>query len=311
MANYLYNGEERPAPPEYDAATYPYAAITQKVFEDGSVSATESFVVFGGDSYVSYGDDGTIYLSFTKAITYVTYLPDYDDYWGGGVVSNYDETMQWPLYKAGGTDEEGLPTGAATLWSNFDIYNEDDTLYLAASEPVPVAKKFPLKSWLIGFVRGLASKPMPIGKQEREPVAYLYNGVRLPKLPDMTGYPYAVLSYDDTDYVVNGSYIGYLILSDRAFFYREKLGAYYSIYTTGSYIEYQLVSDTRLLEYATIIGLSESIITANVWTRSRTMDNADGLEKGATKNPIWANCNIDAEDGTNYLEESDPVPVYE
>ena len=50
------------------------------------------------------------------------------------------------------------------------------------------------QSFQTGLALGLAGKPLPIKK---EPVAYLYNGVRLPKLPewDKAAYPYAYIAY--------------------------------------------------------------------------------------------------------------------
>lgn len=63
-------------------------------------------------------------------------------------------------------------------------------------------REFNRKSWLIGFALGLCGKPPPIAGSRREPVAYLYNGVRLPKLPeyDKSVYPYAVIVYIDGMY---------------------------------------------------------------------------------------------------------------
>ena len=54
-----------------------------------------------------------------------------------------------------------------------------------------------MKSFVKGILLGIVGKPLPIS-QGKEPVAYLYNGVRLPKLPkwDKAQFPYAVIAYD-------------------------------------------------------------------------------------------------------------------
>ena len=94
--------------------------------------------------------------------------------------------------------------GAKPVWSNFDIYYADDaeevggTLYLAASEPVPVLeiqipKGVDRYSYVVGFNLALAGMAYPYSAPT--PVAYLYNGIRLPALPewDRGVYPYAYI----------------------------------------------------------------------------------------------------------------------
>jgi hypothetical protein len=58
--------------------------------------------------------------------------------------------------------------------------------------------KLDLKSWLTGYILGVCGKPLPL-VAKKEPTAYSYNGVVLPKLPewDKTEYPYAII-YTDT-----------------------------------------------------------------------------------------------------------------
>jgi hypothetical protein len=47
-------------------------------------------------------------------------------------------------------------------------------------------------SWKQALALGLCS----VGEVKKEPVAYLYNGVRLPKIPEVEGYKYAFLRVD-------------------------------------------------------------------------------------------------------------------
>jgi hypothetical protein len=74
---------------------------------------------------------------------------------------------------------------------------EDDPQSVWAKVTIPVARWAGLKSFQTGLALGLAGKPLPIKK---EPAEYLYNNIRLPKLPeyDKETYPYAVIgSYYD------------------------------------------------------------------------------------------------------------------
>ena len=51
-----------------------------------------------------------------------------------------------------------------------------------------------MRSSVMGLILSLFSSPLP--EVQKQPVAYLYNGVRLPKLPewDRETYPYATIS---------------------------------------------------------------------------------------------------------------------
>lgn len=66
------------------------------------------------------------------------------------------------------------------IWCNTDMVKgiADGTIYLAASAPIPVtAWKFNLQDLLSGMAAAAASR----GVLRRTPIAYLYNGVQLPK----------------------------------------------------------------------------------------------------------------------------------
>lgn len=79
-------------------------------------------------------------------------------------------------------------------------------------------REFNRKSWLIGFALELCGNPLPIAGSKREPVAYLYNGVRLPKLPeyDKSVYSYAVIVYIDGRYCLWLMASALIIGSDEA-----------------------------------------------------------------------------------------------
>ena len=54
-----------------------------------------------------------------------------------------------------------------------------------------------MKSCVKGLMMGCCSRPFPLSAK-KEPVAYLYNGVRLPALPewDKETYPYALIHHE-------------------------------------------------------------------------------------------------------------------
>lgn len=139
-------------------------------------------------------------------------------------------------------------------------------------------------NWKQAFVLGLISPGAWDGKGE--PVAYLYNGVRLPKLPewDKTAYPYAVIISNGDDY-----YLGYgSIKLTAGSTGRVTLSLLGSSYSTKKLVDGQWITPDDYLEI-------------NIGT------------------PVWANYDVyytDSETagtlaGTLLLSASDPVPVYE
>ena len=130
--------------------------------------------------------------------------------------------------------------------------------------------------WLVG--KQIAGMRMVKG----EPVAYLYNGVRLPALPewDMEVYPYAVIhDYND-----------FLVLTSKPFLTPNE-----SVF--GDYVSIEKCS------------LKRYKLTDGAWVY---YDEAE--ESGASvgyDNLIWSNHDIPGLDVTVYLEATDPIPVYE
>ena len=117
-AVYLYNGVQLPPLPEWDMASYPYAIITTAMTGSSYnlrfyktvnyFSSTANLLYFGGDgNNVSVPCVG---CSMTK----------YDAIWGE--LRTFDN------------QNSSVPKA---IWSNFDMEYEG-TLYLAASEPIPV-----------------------------------------------------------------------------------------------------------------------------------------------------------------------------
>lgn len=141
-----------------------------------------------------------------------------------------------------------------------------------------------MRGTIYGLMAGLVSRAeFAPGK---EPVAYLYNGVRLPKLPewDKTAYPYAIIQYTD---------LGFGVEKWRLYLFPIELvgkgnGAYFPHGMTYCWYNNE---DTG-------------------WVYSASANHTEAAG-GPTFEPLWTNHDILNEDGTIYLAASDPVPVYE
>lgn len=158
-------------------------------------------------------------------------------------------------------------------------------------------------SWRVGFELGLAGFSFPYSKP-RNPTAYLYNGIRLPALPewDRGVYPYVFIylyqydgNPDNSQYVLEYTENRVAVGENKAL-----------LYTTGSRLSYELVASDG----------SPTISSDGSWVFDKEYD-ADTYSTwyfsigNYRRTPIWANHNIDNPDGTVYLAASDPVPVYE
>ena len=114
---YLYNGVELPALPGWDKETYPYAAVIK--FTNGTIPLEIRFLV-----------------STSPMVNTA-----------GNMVKTEKPCVRWSYGEAEWTDKTEHPdTGDGTvivtmsgaIWANHDILKNDGTVYLAASEPVPV-----------------------------------------------------------------------------------------------------------------------------------------------------------------------------
>ena len=126
-------------------------------------------------------------------------------------------------------------------------------------------------------------------KQEKEPVAYFYNGVRLPPLPewDETTYPYALIYYSNS-----GFYALYAFSCEPA---------------AGS------KSNLALVPYNGQDGQCISTIFGEGKANSfGEPEEFKVLLSSVTSGVIWTNFDLRFR-GTDdvYFEASDPVPVYE
>jgi hypothetical protein len=114
MANYLYNGIELPALPEWDKEKCPHAAIIQL----SGVADITFLIVSSNLVYKEVeGHPGHSGIEYDLPVGSSTYV---NGTWGEVGYSNPGDLSGW-----------------TPVWCNKDIYKTDGTLYLAASEPVP------------------------------------------------------------------------------------------------------------------------------------------------------------------------------
>lgn len=145
MGNYLYNGVEAGALPAVDKIKLPHAVmwLNDRAMDMGMLGDTDVLIVY-----------------FLSEIT-VTKGADKDFLWcadGDQSVRTeraYNSTEAFPAF-----GDIETHTAAASMylenivWTNTDLYRSDGTLYLAASDPVPVVTtpdpKSMLTAWLVG-----------------------------------------------------------------------------------------------------------------------------------------------------------------
>jgi hypothetical protein len=252
----LYNGKELPPLPEWDREKYPYAwirkATTSATYHLMMVSEISYALTVGGVNGIAYSQENTIRYRASNGT------------WDDVTISS-----------------DGVSAIEGIVWANFDVLNADGSLYLAASDPVPVVDTF-TRGYLLGAE--LRNK-----RPAREPVAWLYNGVRLPKLPewDKSAYPYA--------------YIGYFTQSSIKPPTTIIIAAAYKNPPEMKENNYGMV----VVDVSEVDCLETDLEnTEPVWTVT---------EPGCMDfyYPFFSNTDIYKEDGTLYLAASEPVPVYE
>lgn len=118
---------------------------------------------------------------------------------------------------------------------------------------------------------------------EKEPVAYLYNGVRLPKLPEMA-YPFMIISLNHS----TNEYAAYALSNEV---HGEKFGFQLYYMSAAPYDCYRVENG----EWAFWFAQEDGNLNSNPKTHTI----------------VWADHDIIDADGSVYLAASEPVPVYE
>lgn len=160
-----------------------------------------------------------------------------------------------------------------------------------------------MKSFVKGILLSLVGKPLPT--PEREPVAFLYNGVRLPKLPewDREKYPYPFIVQREKTTSAEFRFIAtesppVMLLSRGEYFFnvdnsadRDKGDGYAFDYLNGEWVDKG--------EAIYWVGYNDGLAINGVpiWTEHEIyqVTEADGVLTY----------------GEIYLPASEPVPVYE
>ena len=161
-----------------------------------------------------------------------------------------------------------------------------------------------LKSFLTGLAIGLAGGPLPLTPPQREPIAYLYNGVQLPPLPewDREMYPYAVISRMGT---ISSDYYYRLVMFREPYKINYKDSWTLEKFATGEGAVY-LISECPYAD------AGDGSFVWSVPVEKVANQNGEFGERVYAKYARWSNYEITyASDGALYLAASEPVPVYE
>lgn len=152
--------------------------------------------------------------------------------------------------------------------------------------------KFPLRDWITGFVLERCSRafePKPI-------VAYLYNGVRLPALPEWDREKYGCGAIFYSDYT--GGYS----------FYPSEFPRVMDL--SDGKLKYKLEDGSLSTKYMDSEAYTWTDTYENGWKRTSSL-----VDPTISPNPsgvlIWADYDVLNTDKSIYLGASEPVPVYE
>lgn len=142
-------------------AQYPYAYMYEAVGFD------LTGVVF--TSFEMYRDGRRTLAKTAGSMVYASHMPPIYDNW-----QLDDEVTEVKVDDIMFDLDADIQLDKPFHWTSHDILNEDGSVYLAASEPIPVnpvtpSKPFCLRSWLTGFALGLAGKAIPFVKEYPQP----------------------------------------------------------------------------------------------------------------------------------------------
>ena len=152
-----------------------------------------------------------------------------------------------------------------------------------------------MRDYVKGLILGLSGKPLPMS--QKEPVAYLYNGVRLPKLPewDREAYPYAYISKSGT-----GTRTTYcLSICTSLYTSVDEDGDSWSLYAEGC--------------LKSVTGIAPALIDATEWSQLDPYNNGNKYKvcNYDSDYVFWSDHSFSGPNGEEWITASDPVPVYE
>lgn len=185
--------------------------------------------------------------------------------------------------------------GGKPIWSLSGFYFDSEYLvYPSDPVPVPVSPEIPNMTRDRAFLLGNLLRQGLVAR--REPVAYLYNGVRLPKLPSVSGYDFKIL-WDRRNAPLSNVTL-YLCATPPT-----------TVDGDGNITVNQ--NGDGCIKYKFNINYSTD------WSDGVVLNDIDILPGFAGNGELlntkwlWSNCNIYDADGNVVHAATDPIPVYE
>ena len=176
-------------------------------------------------------------------------------------VTDYKNPSEWSPMSGNTIDRACINL----MWSNFDMLKSNGSIALAASDPIPIYN---------------------------EPVNYLYNGVKLPKLPewDKEAYPYAVITRN----LLSNSIYNLWLLSSTETTENSSGEGQLRHHAGNPYSQITITNDT------------------SAWSAWNTRDGDGVITLSKTLNAlIWANFDVLDLDDAVFLAASEPIPINE
>lgn len=275
MAYYIYNGIKLPALPS-GLNEFNYILRSGDFYYLASATAEEKTI----NAY------GAIRVSSSEGIFYT-----FSD--GAWVENSNDNAIGY------------------VVWSNTDVYDSTGTLYLAATDPIPVGKPItdPL-SFAMGWQLGCRLRAQ---RMVKKPIGYSYNGVVLPELPELL-YQYAVIEYAEVDSLVKGGRVARLICSSEPIVYTAS-GILQGYNLTGDVSYYGWANDEFVWEWS--LGMNVPDAPYDEWVKmgeDHFGETTFVVEKVSAASPKWANHDlywITSSINQVLVSASEPIPVYE
>lgn len=247
MANYLYNGVELPAPPEWHKDECPYALITKVAGLDLHILTLSK-----GRPFYAKFDNSSNQMAICIPEFQIAYaLHD-------GIWSQYEYRTEFLILEY-----------YSPVWTNVDILADDGTVFVGAGTTTdPNAPPKPADP-----------KPICVNKN----INYLFGEVELPALPDfdIRVYPYVM---------------GNMIASNTLAMYASRTNTVHK-----DTDESNIGSPRAEYTICSAIRLTDEVLEWGDWTVINQSVHGKALH--------WANYDILNEDGTVWIEGSEPVPV--
>ena len=259
-----YSNVTAPVLPAFDTATYPYYVLVFN-YDVGATDWYEVHLMASTSAFYYDTAAGHATINETSHLRYE-------------ISTGGSEWTEWGVVEATPTIKPGQAAQIyQRIWTNHDILDTAGKVWLEANKATPV---WDARSFWMGVALGLAGKGLPSTVQ---PTAYLYNGVKLPALPE-DGYPCWFVSYN--------SYLSkYLFTASTEHGFRYATGT--DIATMGSFRQYSYE------------------VEKEEWALLREGSGGTVLQS-EVNSLIWCNENVVVENSTEvYFEASKPIPVYE